>query len=149
VIALVLWVTFATPPVARPERAIAGVTAYADVELRFADGEVSVGKITPGKFAKPTALPRYRGRFTAIVAQGKKNLVELDFDFPLLAVEAPDATDDARKLGQQIRKGVTSSTSVRVPLPEGADSLAIYDSVTHKTVKATLAASPSGAPRAR
>lgn len=147
-IAILAAVIFATPTPPRTERAIAGVIAYADVDLKFAGGEVQVVKVTPGKFAKPTALPRFRGRFTLIVAQGKKNLVELDFDFPLLALEAPDATDEARKLGQQIRKGVTASTTVRVPLPEGADSLAIYDSQTHKTFKAPLA-SPASAPHAR
>jgi len=130
------------------DRAILGVTAYADVALRFADGTVQVVKVTAGRFAKPTALPRFRGRFTAIVAHGKKSVVELDFDFPLLAdAESPDVTEEARKLGQQIRRGVTSSITVRVPWPEGADTLAIYDSLTHKSVNAPLTSPPASPPR--
>jgi hypothetical protein len=151
-------VIFFTPlnTVAR-EKTIANVTAYADVEVCWSGGDVKVQKVKAGRFAKPTEIKRFRGRFTAIVAKEKKAINEVDFDFPLLSADPEEATDEAKRLGETVRKGLTTCTTVRLPWPEGADTLVIYDNATRKEVKAPLkesssappAASPSGAPRAR
>lgn len=136
-LSLALFATTTTP------RVIAGVTTYADVELKYVRGEVIIQKIKPGRFAKPTALPRYRGRFTAIIAKGKQNLVELEFDFPLVArAESEDMSEEARQLGKKLRDGVTSQTTVRVPWPDGAERLIVYDAVTGARVTAPLAPAP-------
>jgi hypothetical protein len=120
---------------------ITGVLAYADVDLSYDHGTVSVVKIRPGRYAKPTSLRRYRGRFTAIVAHGKGPLAELQFDFPLLAqAETDDVSPEARALAERMRRGVTSSTTVRVPLPEGADTLVVLDAASMKEVRAPLVA---------
>ena len=135
-IAILTYVIFCTPIGAT---APTMVTSYADVDLRYAGGDISVQQVRPGHYAKPTALRRFRGRFTAIVAKGKASLAEVTFDFPLVAqAESDDATDESRQLGEKLRKGVTSTTTVRVPLPPDADTLLIYDALTQKTVKASL-----------
>jgi hypothetical protein len=122
-------------------------TEYADVDLKFADGAVSIEKIRPGRFDKPTALRRWRGRFTAIVARGKSPIYELQFDFPLLAAaESNDTTPEARALAERLRKGVTSTVTVRVPLSPSADTLVIYDPLTNKEVKAPLGAKAAPPP---
>lgn len=139
------------------DKTVANVTAYADVEVCFSGGDVKVQRVKAGRFAKPTEIKRFRGRFTAIVAKDKKALAEIDFDFPLLSADPEEATDEAKRLGETVRRGLTSCTVVRVPWPEGADTLVIYDNATRKEVKGPLketsaappAASPSGAPRAR
>jgi hypothetical protein len=126
---------------------IAGVVGYADVDLKWEKGAVSVQKIKPGRFAKPTALRRYRGRFTAIVARDKTALVELQFDFPLVAqAESDDVSTEARKVAERLRDGVTSTTTVRVPLPDGADTIFIYDGLTMSEVKAPLVAKAAPPP---
>jgi hypothetical protein len=148
VFAILAWVMFCTP--ATHARDVPNVLAYADVDLRYAGGQVTILKVRPGRFEKPTSLPLYRGRFVAIVGKGKTSLVELQFDFPLLSdTETEDMTPEARALAQRIRKGATSSTTVRVPLPAGADTVSVWDSVSRKTVAAPLATSPAVAPPAR
>lgn len=142
--ALLAFVIFSTPAPAQPA---ALITAYADVELRFDKGVVTVQRIRAGRFPTPTALPRYRGRFSAIVAKEKQNLAEVPFDFPLLqSAESDDATPEARALAERVRRGVTSTTTVRVPWPEGADTLVVYDAITQKSVTVPLKASPPVAP---
>lgn len=105
---------------------------------------VNVLAVKPGHFAKPTPLPRWRGRFIVSALKGKKTLVELEFDFPLLAdAESPaDTTEEAHKLSERLKRGVTSSTIVRVPLPDGADTIGVWDSATRKTVTAPLPKAP-------
>jgi hypothetical protein len=136
VIAILTYVIFCTPvtPVAPTM-----VTNYADVDVRYAGGEVTILKVRPGRYAKPTPLRRFRGRFTAIAAKGKSSLAEVSFDFPLLAeAESDDATEESHELAEKLRKGVTSTTTVRVPLAPDADSVIVYDAMTQKTVKAPL-----------
>jgi hypothetical protein len=115
------------------------VVHYADIDLRYARGEVSVVAVRSGRFAKPTNLPRWRGRFLASVLKAKKPVADVEFDFPLVApAESEDATPEARAAAERLRKGSTSTTTVRVPWPEGADTVSIWDSVTKKTVTAPL-----------
>jgi hypothetical protein len=126
---------------------IAGVVGYADVDLKWEKGAVTVQRVRPGRFAKPTAIRRYRGRFTAIVARGKTNLVELQFDFPLLAAaESDDVTTEARQVAARLRDGVTSTTTIRVPFPDGADTIVIYDGLTTKDFRAPLVAKAAPPP---
>jgi hypothetical protein len=126
---------------------ITNVLGYADVDLKWEKGAVTVQKIRPGRFAKPTTLRRYRGRFTAMVARGKTPLVELQFDFPLLApAESDDAGPEERKIAQRMRDGLTTTTTVRVPLPDTADTLIIYDGVTMKETKVPLGAKAAPPP---
>lgn len=122
---------------------ITNVLGFADVDLKWEKGAVTVQKIRPGRFGKPTTLRRYRGRFTAVVARGKTSLVELQFDFPLLAqAESDDASPEARKIAERMRDGLTSTTTVRVPLPDGADLLVIYDGMTMKETRVPLRPKP-------
>ena len=125
---------------------ITNVIGYADVDLKWEKGAVTVQQIRPGRFTRPTSLRRYRGRFTAMVARGKTSLVELQFDFPLLAqAESDDASPEARKIAERMRDGLTSTTTVRIPLPDAADLLVIYDGVTMKETKVPLRPKPGGA----
>jgi hypothetical protein len=142
VLALLTIVMFCTPvpptPVKAPS-ALVGVIHYADVDLRYARGEVSIVAVRPGRFARPTNLPRWRGRFLASVMKAKKTVADVGFDFPLVApAESEDVTPDLREAADRLRKGVTSTTTVRVPLPEGAEAISIWDSATKKTVTAPL-----------
>jgi hypothetical protein len=141
VIALLVAVIFCTPVPPKAPSPLVGVTTYADVDLKYERGEVRVVAIRPGKFAKPTNLPRWRGRFLASMMKGKKALADVEFDFPLVApAESNDATPEARAAAERLRKGVSSSTTVRIPWPEGADTLTVWDSSTRATVTARLPA---------
>jgi hypothetical protein len=147
-IALLALVMFLTPVAAQAPAPL--ITSYADVDLRFDKGVVTVQRIRAGRFAKPTALPRFRGRFSAIVAKSKQNLAEVAFDFPLLqSAESDDATPEARALAERVRKGVTSTTTVRVPWPDNADTLLIYDASTQKAVTVPLKVSAPPKPGGR
>jgi hypothetical protein len=143
------------PPVIPHPRPAPQVTDYADLALGWSGGRLTVESVTRGRFERPTALPRYRGRFVATARKKRRPLETLDetrFDFPLLAdTESEDATPEARKLAKMVRAGVTAKTTVRVGLPDGADEIAIADSVTGRSVTVSLARSPApprGAPRA-
>jgi hypothetical protein len=133
----------AAPPVppapGAADKALRDVVSYADVDLRWSRGEIAILSLKPGRFKKPTTLPRFRGRFTLILAQGKKSLAEVDFDFPLLhAAESNDATEDSQRVARLVRDGVTAQTTVRVPFPEGADAVWVYDALTHQSRSAEV-----------
>jgi hypothetical protein len=158
-IALLAWVMWCTPTppptptspgptsaAAKAQRTLPPTLSYADVDVRFQANDVTIVRIRPGRYARPTAQPRFRGRFVAIVQKGKQSLVDVEFDFPLLApAESEDATEDAQKLGASFRKNLTSSTTVRVPWPDGADSVKVWDSVTRRTVEARPGDKPTEA----
>jgi hypothetical protein len=147
VLALYTALLFCAPPaplVPKAPRTTAPTVAYLDVDLRWSRGELTILGVRPGRFAHPTALPLWHGRFVAIVERKKATLVELSFDFPLLAdaESEGDETPEARVLAQRIRKGVTSTTTMRVPLPDGADAVTIWDSATQKKVTSPIPKTP-------
>jgi hypothetical protein len=91
-------------------------------------------------------MRRWRGRFEARAVAGAGKIVDfVRFDFPLMAsAEAPDdVTEDAKKLGKNIREHVTATMIVRAPLPPEATGVAIYDTATRKTVSADLPPPPA------
>jgi hypothetical protein len=136
---LLVFVMLCTPAKALPSP-LDDVVSYADVDVTYQRGEVSINVIRKGRFTKPTRIPRWRGRFVAIVNAKKKSLAQVEFDFPLVApAESPnDVSPENQKVADKLRSGITSSTTVRVPLPDGADAVSIWDSVTKKTVTAPL-----------
>ena len=140
------FVMFCTPAPA----ALTTVTTYADVDARYQRGEVTILSVRRGKYPKPTTLPRWKGRFVATALKNTKTLAQVEFNFPLVAeAESPTDVDPAqRKIADQVRSGVTSTTTVRVPLPEGADSISIWDAVTRKTVIRSLSEAAPPAARA-
>jgi hypothetical protein len=126
-------------PSAASERNTAPVLEYADLTLDYAAGRVKVSESKRGRFAHPTALERFRGRFEARAIRrtgSSKQQVEhvlerVRFDFPLLAdAETDDASQEARELADRLRAGVVSHTQVRVPLPDGTDAVAVVDTKT-------------------
>src|SRR5262249_29190514 len=115
------------------------VRAYADVEMRYSAGSLSVVRITRGSFGRPTSLRRYRGRFEAQARKGDKLLETARFDFPLLAdAETEDVAPDARAAAAKIRSRAEVTTTVRVPLPEGCDQIVVVDTKTHAQVRVEL-----------
>jgi hypothetical protein len=137
---------FLTPPLVpdltRP------VTEFADVTLRWDKGTLNIVKVARGQLPRPTALRRWRGRFEARALAGQKVLELVRFDFPLLAAaeNADEMTPEATAFGRKLRNGVTATTVVRVPLPDGATAAAIYDTETRRSVPVTLPAAPPGPP---
>jgi hypothetical protein len=131
---------------AAPRAVTVPVVDYADLTLDYAAGRVKVTEVKRGRFAKPTALERFRGRFEAraLRRSGKGGKTEevlerVQFDFPLLAdAEAPDVSDEQRVLAERLRAGVSARTRVRVPLPDGAEAVAIVDLKTATTAYAEL-----------
>jgi hypothetical protein len=122
------------------------VTRYADVTVQVDNKQLKILEVRPGRFDKPTALPRYRGRFVARAVAGDKVLEEVRVDLPLLAVaETDDTAESDKKFAERLRQGVSVKARVRVPLPEGADTVVIVDSRTNRTARATLATAPSPA----
>ncbi len=155
----VIWLVCATPRQALPQQMTAPVRAYADVVIAVTGERLTVVEVRRGRFDKPTALPRFRGRFAVRALAGNKILEEVHVDLPLLAdAETDDASDDARRFAAQLRKGVSVKARVRVPLPEGADALSIVDAHTARVTRVPLSAAmepspmpaaPAGAPPAR
>ena len=124
------------------------VTEAARVTVRWDHGAVSIVRVEREPLPSPTRLQRWRGRVEArAVGRESKALDFVRFDFPLMAeAEAEDATDQAHVVGDKLRKHVTVATTiVRVPLPAGTTSVAIYDGVTKKSATAAL---PAPAPPA-
>jgi hypothetical protein len=136
-------VLFCTPP----PSALVNVLGYADVDARYERGEVTILAVHRGRFAKPTTLTRWKGRFVASAVKGSKTLSQVEFNFPLVAeAESPvDVEPEEKKVADKLRSGVTSTTTVRVPLPDGADAISIWDAVSRKTVTRSLS-EPAPAP---
>jgi hypothetical protein len=140
-VALLTWVLLAAPVATVMT---APTARYADLELKFSRGQLSVIAVKLGRFDKPTALRRFRGRFEARVLAGKKIIEQVQFDFPLVGTaESPDISDENRLLAERLRAGVTTTASVRVPLPDGAEALEIYDPNTLKRWPVALKDSPA------
>ena len=120
------------------------VTHYADVTVRWDKGALSVVKVARGELPRATSFRRWTGRFEARALAGGQPLDFVRFDFPLLgAAEAPDEmTPEATAFGRKLRNGVTATTVVRLPLPDGATAGAIYDSETRRSIPVTLPAPP-------
>lgn len=141
---------FLTPSsaVVRDETAL--VNEMARLTVKYDHGTVTILRVERQPLASPERMRRWRGRFEArAVAAGGKTLDFVRFDFPLMAqAEAPeDVTEDAKKVGKNLRDHVTATSIVRAPLPAGATSVAIYDSFTKKSATAALPA-PAAAPPA-
>jgi hypothetical protein len=121
-------------------------TAYLDVGCRWTRGQLTVADVTPGRFAAPTAIKRYTGRFEARVTSRGKLLDALRFDFPLLG--DADSGNQA-ELAETLKKNLSTQTRVRVPLPDGADKVVLVDLHGGATVEVPLGSLTSGSePRA-
>jgi hypothetical protein len=142
----VIWLLFfLAPKIAMTQP----VMRYADVTVQVDAKRLAVVEVKPGRFEKPTPLPRYRGRFLLRVMSGNTLLEEVHVDLPLLAdAEAEDASDEARTMAERLRKGVSVKARVRAPLPEGADHLVFVDGKTGRSVTATLSPEPAPSPGA-
>lgn len=133
------------PPTA-PRRPAERVVEYADVDLRLADGAIEITAIRRARFASPTEIPHYRGRWRVAAAHGKSALAptERDFDFPLLAdAETDDQSAEAVAIGKAIRRRAQATTTVRVPLLPDADQVVVTDPRTGKAVSRPLPPSPA------
>jgi hypothetical protein len=137
VIWLVLWLV---PKIAMT----APVVRYADITVQVDKQQLKIVDVKPGRFDKPTALPRYRGRFAARAVAGDKILEEVRLDLPLLAdAETNDVSDDDKKFAERLRQGVSVKARVRVPLPEGADAIVIVDQKSGRSARVSLATAPA------
>lgn len=149
---IALLITLAlTPSNALPRDETALVSEIAKMTVRYDRGTVSILKVERQALPSPERMRRWRGRFQArAVAGGGKPVDFVRFDFPLTApAEAPDDVgEDAKRLGQKIRENVRATMIVRVPLPAGADKVAVYDEVTRKSVTADLPPTATAPPAA-
>ncbi len=145
-----LFTLFLTPSatIPRDETALVGETAK--LTVKYDHGALSILKVERQALPSPQRLRRWRGRFEARAVAGGKTIDFVRFDFPLMAqAEAPeDVTEDAKKLGQELREHVTATTVIRVPLPPAATSVAIYDTVTKKSATADLPTRATAPPAA-
>ena len=116
----------AAPPLpgAAPTQSPPAASAYADLELRWSAGVLTLEHLTLGRFPAPVPLRRYVGRFEAEVRGHGAVLETLRFDLPLLG-EADAGVEE--KLAEAMRAKLTTMGSVRVPLPEGAETIRIRD----------------------
>lgn len=137
-----------TPSSALPRDETVLVSEMATLTVKWEHGAVSILKVERTPLKNPERMRRWRGRFEArALGAGGKPIDFVRFDFPLMAAaESPDdVTEDAKKLGQKIRENVKATMIVRAPLPPGAASVAVFDTVTRKTVSADLPpAGPGG-----
>ena len=127
----------------------APVLAWADVTVQVDPTHMTLVEVRLGRFDKPTALMRYRGRFAARALGEKGALEEVRFELPLLAeAETDDASDEARRFAEKLRQGASVKATVRVPLPEGAQRIEIVDTLRNQKLKVPLtsAMEPSPSP---
>jgi hypothetical protein len=135
----------------------APASEWADITVQADAAHLSLVNVRRGKFDKPTQLPRYRGRFVARVLDGAgKPLEEVRFELPLMAeAETDDASDEARRFAEKLRANTSVKSTVRVPLPDGAQRVEIVDTLKKRTLTVPLAtamspgAAPSPGPAAR
>jgi hypothetical protein len=129
-----------TAALAREESTL--VNEMARLTVRYERGVTSIIKVERVALASPQKMRRWRGRFEARAVAAGKTVDFVRFDFPLMAqAETPDDTTvEAAKVGQKLREHVTATTIVRVPLPAGATSVAVYDGATKKSATADLPA---------
>ncbi len=149
-IALLITLFFAPSTISQRDETVL-VTETARLTVKYERGAVSILRVERQPLASPERMARWRGRFEArAVAGAGKTIDFVRFDFPLMAqAESPDdATDEAQQLGRRLRENVTATTIVRAPIPPGATSVAIYDSVTRKSTSAALPAPASAPPAA-
>jgi hypothetical protein len=149
-IALLITLFLTPSPVSRRDET-ALVNETARLTVKYERGALSILRVEREKLVAPERLPRWRGRFEArAVAGGGKTIDFVRFDFPLMAAaEAPeDTTPEAAQVGKTLREHVTATTIVRAPVPAGATSVSIYDTVTRKSATAELPAKGSAPPAA-
>jgi hypothetical protein len=144
---IALLITLFLTPTASSD-ATALVSEQAKITVRYDKGAVSILRVERQPLKSPARLPRWRGRFEARALGGAKTLDFVRFDFPLMAAaEAPDdVTEDAAKLGKKLREHVTATTIVRAPIVPGASQVAVYDSLTKRTVTADLPSVAASSP---
>ena len=136
----------ATPslPGAAPAQSPPTVSAYADLDLRWNAGTLTLEHLTLGRFPTPVQLRHYVGRFAAEVRGHGAVLETLRFDFPLLG-DADAGVEE--KLAETMRAKLTTMTVVRVPLPEGAETIRIRDRRAGSDAPPALEVPLSGASR--
>ncbi len=139
---IALLITLAlTPSSTLPRDETALVTEMARLVVRWDHGAMAILKVERQPLPNPQRMRRWRGRFEArALGSDGKALDFVRFDFPLMAAaESPeDVTEDAKIVAQKFRENVKSTAIVKVPLPAGATSVAIYDIVTRKSASADL-----------
>jgi hypothetical protein len=139
---IALLVTLALTPISTvPRDETVLVNEAARLTVMWDHGALSIVKVERQPLPSPERMRRWRGRFEARALAGEgKPLDFVRFDFPLMAAaEAPDdVTEDAKILGKKIRDNVKATVIVRVPLPAGARTVTIYDTVTRKAASAEL-----------
>jgi hypothetical protein len=145
----VIWLVFLLAP---KIAMTAPVRHYLDVTLQVDAQKLQVVEVKPGQFEKPTQLQKYRGRFAVRALANGKLLEEVRVDLPLMAeAETDDASDEARRFAERLRKNVSVKARVRVPLPDGTDTVLIVDDATGREARLTPTgqvwkAAPSPAP---
>lgn len=137
----------ATPPLpgAAPTQPAPSASAYADLELRWSAGTLTLERLTLGRFPSPVQLRRYVGRFEAEVRGHGAVLETLRFDLPLLG-EADAGVEE--KLAETMRAKLTTMGTIRVPLPEGAETIQIRDRRARSGAPTALEIPLSGPSRA-
>jgi hypothetical protein len=133
---------FLTPQAAVSRDESTLVNEMARLTVKYDRGAIRILRVERISLTSPERMRRWRGRFEARAIAAGKTIDFVRFDFPLMAeAEAPeDATIEAKQLGQKLREHVTATALVRTPLPAGATSVAIYDTVTKKSATADLPA---------
>jgi hypothetical protein len=138
---------FLTPAAAVSRDESTVVNEMARITVKYDHGAIRIVRVERVPLGSPERMRRWRGRFEARAVTAGKTVDFVRFDFPLMAeAEAPeDTTAEAAKVGQKLREHVTTATTlVRTPLPAGATSVAVYDTVTKKSTSADLPAAAAG-----
>ena len=106
---------------------------YVDLLLRHEAGRVDVLSATRGRYAGPTTVRRYAGRFEVWQCAGATPREPFAFDFPLTApAEVDEVSEKDRAFARALATNVRAEITVRVPLVSGADGLAIIDTAPRK-----------------
>jgi len=110
---------------------------YLDLSVDLRRGKLSVRKITRGSFARARLIRRFTGRYQVLLYSHGLLRDRIAFNFPLTA-GAGDPSPLNTRLDRSLARGVSASTSVRVPFDARINRMLIKRRESKKTVKVDL-----------
>jgi hypothetical protein len=107
---------------------------FISVFLSYHHEQLKVGQLTRGQLKKPQVLlPRFDGRFEIRLLSGKLLLDIIRFEFPLMG-----AAKEQEGAALGLDRGISASTSVKIPFNETITGATIVDRQTHKAYSLDL-----------
>lgn len=103
-------------------------------ELRFAQGKITVERVTRRHFDKPVVTARQMGRYAFELWIGRELIDRVRFDFPLLGAETPAGERQSLHEAPRFGPGLEAERMILVPHSERATQALLKDRATGDTI---------------